>query len=791
MLDRFSRAREAERLNDKGWLPKAVAGPLVSGRPQRAPWGKPGSVLRRLPIALAAGLLLAACAGTEVQDGAAYPDQRSADDLSPLVAPPPAGGQPRSTYSVAPAPVPRLVTGEPWVIGDGPGVAGDAAAETPEASAEEQESWAVQGSGRFVRPATRPPAPAKGPGDITLNFENTDIREVVKVILGDLLGLNYILDPGVQGAATLQTGRPLTRDDLLPTLETLLRMNAGVLVYSDGVYRVLPSAGAARGTLVPQLGDDQQALPNGFKLKVVPLRYVSAVEMEKILNPLAPEGSIIRVDGPRNLLVLAGTGPELDNLLDTIEIFDVHWLKGMSVGFFPLEFIEVDALMKDLDAVFGEQAESPLSGVIRLVPIDSANGLLVVTQNPEYLDEVGGWVKRFDRPSAGGGDTQRLYVYRVKNGEAVVLAELLTSLFSDREGGAYRTPQASLAPGLTPVTLKSEGQQEQASKSTPRPTPGTTATTLGPSGGEPSTAGLVSEIKVVADETNNSLLVLATPRDYDKIREALEKLDIVPLQVLIEATILEVTLSDEFEFGLQWFFRFGNVAQVGQNNSTSAISAPTPAPAGRPLAILPGFSWSFLSNSGDVLAVLSALSSETAVKVLSSPSVMVLDNQTASIDVGDEIPTLSQSQASTEGTTITNAIQYRSTGVQLSVTPRVNPGGLVIMEVSENVSNQGDPGVGGSPIIQNRKIDSVVAVQSGQVVVLGGLIRENVDNGQKGIPGLYKIPVLGLAFGVKSESASRTELVVILQPKVISSRADADLVIEDFRKKLKGLEKRF
>jgi general secretion pathway protein D len=685
---------------------------------------------------------------------------------------------------VAPAPVPRLVTGERWLVGE----AGGEIAQDGQAPGREQEGWVVKGTGEFVASPERPAAPVRGEGDITLNFENTDIREVVKVILGDLLGLNYILDPGVQGSATLQTGRPLSRDDLLPTLETLLRMNAAVLVYEDGVYRVLPSASGARGSLVPQLGDDQKPLPTGFNITVVPLRYVSAVEMEKILNPIAPEGSIIRVDGPRNLLVLAGTGSEVDNLLDTIEIFDVHWLQGLSVGFFPLEFIEVDVLVQDLDAVFGEQAESPLAGVLRLVPIASANGLLVVTQNPEYLDEVGGWVKRFDRPSAGGGDTQRLYVYRVKNADALDLADLLTNLFSDREGTS-RTSRASIAPGLAPVTLRSGGNEESATSTTTTRSAARTASTLGPRAGESGLAGLVSEIKVVADEVNNSLLILATPRDYEKIREALDKLDIVPLQVVIEATILEVTLSDSFEFGLEWAFRFGNTNVVSLGGAGADDGGDTP---GGVIGSGSAFSWSFVSGSADVRAILTAVASETALKVLSSPSVMVLDNQTASIDVGDEIPTLTASQSSSEGVSITNSIQYRKTGVQLQVTPRVNPGGLVIMEVNENVSNQADqPGLDGSPIIQNREIKSTVAVQSGQVVVLGGLIRENNDNNRSGVPGLYKIPVLGWAFGNTSESASRTELVVILKPRVISNRADADMVVEDFRKRLKGLEKRF
>ena len=651
------------------------------------------------------------------------------------------------------------------------------------APASKAEGWEVTGSGRFIK-SLAPAAVAPEAGEITLNFENTDIREVVKVVLGDLLDINYILDPGVKGNATLQTGRPLRLDDLLPTLETLLRMNGAALVMVDGIYRVVPAAQAVRGTLTPQLGDRRKALPSGYNLQVVPLRYISVVEMAKILEPLAQESSMVRVDTARNLLVLAGTAQEIQLLLETIEVFDVHWIRGLSVGFFPLDNVEAGDILKDLEAVFGADAEGPLAGVLRVVPISSANGLLAVTQNPEYLKEVGKWIRRLDEAGATGSAAKRLFVYRVRNGDAAEMAGLLTELFAtDVTASRGVASSASVAPGKTPVTMRTsdkKAQETPAARTTARPAVATIAEESG---------RLSDEIKVVADEANNSLLILATPSDYEKVRNALERLDIVPLQVLIEATIIEVDLVDDFQFGLQWYF---DQYYGGGYTGTSALTnASGGIPGEGPQFSAQGFAWTLLSGSNTVKAVLTALAEDSLANVLSSPSVMVLDNQSARIQVGDQVAIPTQALTDTTSTNITNSIEYRDTGIVLSVTPRINPGGLVLMEIEQEVSNVKEGSDPDRPTISTRNISSSIAVDSGKTVVLGGLIRDEKSQGKEGIPGLYKIPVLGWAFGSQNERTRRTELVVMLTPRVIASGADAQDVVDDFRIRLKGLEGAF
>lgn len=665
------------------------------------------------------------------------------------------------------------------------------------------------GTGNFIKkPRTgSEEKTATAEPEVTLNFENTDIREVARVILGDLLGVSYILDPRVNGAVTLYTGRPLPQNALLSTLETLLRMNGAAVVQVDGVYQVLPLANAVKGLVTPQLGEYSNALPQGYSVQIVPLRYISANEMNTILTPLAPEGSVIRIDTVRNLLILAATRPELSKLLDTIQMFDVDWMRGISVGFFPLKYANIEDVMKGYETVIAE-AEGSFSGLFKVIPIPSANSLLIVTQRPEYLDKAREWIGQVDQLGAAGGALPRLFVYKVRNVDAVALSEVIGSLFEGKGGGSG-TKQATVAPGETSAQLKSTtdtGRSSRSSTSSKSSSLSSTSSSKGSSstskmggavGGKGRSGGthafgqgaemFEAGLRVVADATNNSLLILATPRDYAIILEALEKLDVVPMQVVIEATIVEVSLTGKFKFGLQWFFESNH---GGDRTSLFTLTGDKSIINGDG-ALATGFQWTLLNSADKVRAVLNALADDSLVNVLSSPSVMVLDNQSARIQVGDEVPIVTQQQQSVSTTSnLVNSIQYRDTGVVLQVTPRVNPGGLVIMDVDQEVSNISTQKVEGidSPIIRTRNIKSSVAVQSGQVVVLGGLIRDEKANTKSGLPWLSNIPVMGWAFGQTGEDTTRNELVVVLRPRVIAHAEDARDVLQEFRNRLKGLQ---
>jgi general secretion pathway protein D len=660
-----------------------------------------------------------------------------------------------------------------------------------------------RGTGTFVRRISAPTVDTS-PGDVTLNFDGTDIREVVKVVLGDLLQVNYVLHPAVQGVASLETGRPLRREHLIPTLETLLRMNNAAIVYHNGTYEVVPLANAVQGNLVPQLGESTRALPEGYSIQVIPLQYIGAEEMNSILEPLAPEGSIIRVDNLRNLIVVAGTSPEMGNLIDTIRVFDVDWMAGLSVGFFVLEYARANEVVTQLEGLLADDSGNPFKGLFRFIPVESANSLLVISPQEKYIQQARNWIERLDLAEASGGASLRLYVYRVKNGDAENLADVLSQLFGGGDSRERRGSLGGVAPGLGSSSIGSSGigfrsvnainalgdaegnaSSGDSGRDIGRGTLGGGTSTRRGDGGS-RTIELSSEVSIVADAVNNSLLVRSSPKDYKKILDALKQLDIVPLQVLVEATILEITLSGSLAYGVQWDF-FG-LATKDHRSRISWTTGGIPIPPG---GISPGFNWSVIARPDKIRARLSALAAEGLVNVLSSPSLMVLDNQTAKMQVGQQVPVPTTQQQGTSTTDrVVNQIEYKDTGVVLSVKPRVTPGGLVQMEIEQEVSTPLRETPSG-PSFQTRRITSTVAVRSNQAVVLGGLISDVRNDTKSGVPGLYGLPYIGALFGERGKDATRNELVVVLTPKVIANDQDIESVTEDFRGKLRGLEFKF
>jgi general secretion pathway protein D len=437
-----------------------------------------------------------------------------------------------------------------------------------------------------------------------------------------------------------------------------------------------------------------------------------------------------------------------------------------------------------LQAIVGSVENNPLQGMFRIVPVEEANGILVVTPQKRYLQTAAEWIPRLDRiESQETGTHRRLYVYQVQNGDAQDLADLLQQLYSS-SGTTSQTKAAKVAPGKTVETLSSSTQSDGITTTTT----GVQATNLKLSS---STSEYVQgEVWVVADIKHNSLVITATPDEYATISSALERLDLRQLQVMVEATIIEVSLEGRLEYGLQWAF---NTSVSGNNYPGSgSLDLDTDSGLSR---VLPGFNFSILTAAKDVRAVLSALAKDSLIRVLSSPSVMVLDNETATIQVGDQVPIVNrQSQSTnTSDSSIINNISYRDTGVLLEVTPRVNPGGLVTMEVKQEVSaaSTTTSSTVNSPTISTRKIDSTVSVRNGEALVLGGLIKDQDSDVKAGLPFLSKIPILGWLFGQTSKSSNRTELVVVLVPTVIDGSNDIDKVVDSFREKLKGLKGAF
>jgi general secretion pathway protein D len=647
----------------------------------------------------------------------------------------------------------------------------------------------IPGSGVFVKPATAAAAPT-GPQDIVLNFEGADLREVVRVVMGDMLGENYTIDPKVNGSVTIHTSQPINKAAVTPILDTVLRMNGAAMVRENGTYKIAPLNSALRGTTTPQLGN----LQPGYSVQIVQLQFIAAREMSKILEPLLPEGSILRVDETRNLLMLAGGEGEMRHAMETVGVFDLDWLAGMSVGLFTLKSVDVKSILPELDLLFSDKSKSPFAGMLRIIPIERMNAVFVVSPRPQYLEQARVWVDRLDRN--GGKSGTRLHVYPVQNGSAEKIASLLGQVIGGKS--STTTAPATVAPGLTGTSLQSSsGGAGGASAGTggasgaalPNAAAATGPGAVASGSGEALGLGAGSTIKIIADRDNNALIILANGAEYEKIEEAIKKLDVVPRQVLVEVTIAEVTLNGALSYGLEWFFNSNNNLS-GKLFNTKGSALPTGTdPAGTVTPIMP-FTAVWRTTGGNISAVLSALASNTKVNVLSSPHIMVTDNQVAKINVGASVPVAGAS--TTTGTSVITSVNYVDTGVVLSVRPHINSGGLVTLEVSQEVSDvQAGLTTDGlaSPTINKRSAQTIVAVQSGDTMVLAGLIKDDKTAGSSGIPLLSEIPVVGALFGAKADTSTRRELIITITPRVVADNTQAREVTAEFRKKLTGMRK--
>lgn len=632
------------------------------------------------------------------------------------------------------------------------------------------------GTGVRVKAPTIPTFQQKS-GEVTLSFEGADLREVVKTVLSDIMKESYIMDPRVAGSITLHTKRPIAKSAVLPTLETVLRMSGAVLLrQEDGVYQVIPANMAGKGNLTPRLGEIGKPLPSGYSIQVVPLKFIGAADMTKLLEPILPEPGAVRVDLLRNLLILSGSEPELRHMFETIEMFDLDWMAGMSVGLFTLQNVEVKTIVGDLEHLFGDKSMGPLAGALRLLPIERLNAVLVVTPQAKYLDQARTWIERLDRSGTGSGG-QSLYVYQVQNGKAEQLASLLNDAFG-KKSAQKALPAPTLAPGVKPAEVKAGDAKAPAPASSDSLTVryGDKFTATATSG---DSLSVPQDVRIIADKDNNALLVLATPADYDKIELALRKLDVVPRQVLIEVTIAEITLKDELEFGLEWFMKSG-----------SRVSSQLDAGAAGITKLAPGLAYSWTSLSGDITGIMNLLATNSKLKIISSPHITVADNQKASIQVGDQVPTITQTQtASTTTTGVISSVQYLNTGVLLNVTPRVNASGLVTLEINQEISNASKTTSStiDSPTIQKRTAQSTVTVQSNETLVMAGLIKEENSRGSDGLPLLSEIPLLGGLFGNQTRSDNRTELIILITPRVLHTVRQASAVTDEYRKRITGL----
>jgi general secretion pathway protein D len=694
------------------------------------------------------------------------------------------------------------------------------------------------GSGRFIGPVSEQGELSSGismtGADVTLDFVGVDVRDVARSVLGGLLHVSYVVDPAVKANVTLQTGAPVPRARVLPILTDALQISGVALAERGGVYQLVPIGNATHDAPLGGLSG------GGYVTRAVTPQYVAVGELQHVLEPLLPPGSSVQADPSRNLLIVTGTEANVADILRDVSTFDVDYLRGMSFALLPLKNAQAREVAKDVTTLLGS-GRGTIGGLVSVSAIDRLNAVLVTSMQPSYIARVRAWVDHLDRSSTGSD--QRLYVYRVQNGRASDLAAVLRRALglagapeaeqgnagssggnarqqgdANDNGGSSGAGSASNVLGRAPSVLldalpggaapqsQQTGQGGTAqsqnglvsgsgfptSQSAPAAGYGAPSPSAGPSAAEE------SGLRITSDEVNNALVISATPDEYAHISAALQKLDITPLQVVIDATIAEVTLTNQLQYGLQYYIQSGDfrallsspTTTTTTGTTTSTSSATTPGNVISPFQsfnYIPGLNIAITGASGSAV-ILQALSQLTRVQVLSSPNLLVLNNQSARIQVGDQVPIATQSAVSTvtSGAPTVNSIEYRDTGVILNITPRVNASGLVLLDISEEVSAAGSTTTStiASPTITQRRIRSSVAVSDGQTIALGGLIQDQRTKGKNGVPFLQDIPVLGWLFGTHNDQLTRTELIALITPHVIRSSDDAAAVTEELRQKL-------
>jgi general secretion pathway protein D len=639
-----------------------------------------------------------------------------------------------------------------------------------------------------------------GPGTYSLNFDDADLSEVAKVILSDILGQNYVLSPKVMGKVTLNTTEALRKDELLPTLEMVLRMNNAALVKDGKIYHIEPISEALYGSTVA-------GGTTGYQSRVIPIRNVAAQEIADILKPLVHDKTILKVDGNRNTIMAQGTVDELARVMDIVSTFDIDVLRGRSFALFPLTHVEPDKVIEELETVFNVSSGKDANEFFKFLPIERMNAILAVTHQANYLRDIENWIYRLDRAnteSAGG-----VNVYRVQNMDAEELADTLNDIFGG--GGGSRDKSAKVAAGRKSGEASNKSASDNSSD--PSSSTGSSSSSKKKSKSDKSSRSRSgggnkdNDINIVADVANNSLIIMATPQEYAKIMPVVKQLDIMPLQVLIEATIAQVNLGDTLKYGIQWYLSTHRMG-IGSTGNSPTQDADASSVAGKlsnaaqvaGLAAATG-GLSAIYSSGSIKALLAAQAGLGNVKVISSPSLMVLNNQEAKINVGDQVPIQTSSLqnaiagsgtdsgSNNNGFAQANQIQYKDTGVILEVTPRVNSSGMVLLDLSQEVSKPVETltGVTSSPTIQKEKIESTIAVKDGETLALGGLIQTTNTYNKSGIPFLHELPLIGPLFGTTQNDEQRTELVILLTPKVVKTKQDARVVTEELKRKLSDI----
>ena len=604
---------------------------------------------------------------------------------------------------------------------------------------------------------------------LVFNFDNADLTEVIRT-LAELLEINYMLDAGVGGTVTIHTSGELSKKDLFPIFYQILDVNGLTAVKQNKIYKIIQAKDAPRLPIMSRVGRDDLLLQPEERVivQIIPLHFVSVAEMSKVLTPfISTDGTIISKENT-NVLIVVDKSYNIKKVLRLVSVFDTDVFERMNHRFYSIQYGDVDSLVGILDKLLSSYGDA-VKADVNFIPITRLNILLAMSSNSKIFNKLDEFIEKYDVPSEN--TESGIYFYPVKNGQAADIADILNKVFTGKTDKKSERPGTEAASALrNPLGMeaKAAAKAAKAKKTEPKPVSGADAT-MG-------SGTLRGEVKITTDESRNSLIIEATPADYHIVKNLLKKLDILPRQVLIEVTLAEITLDKSTQMGVEWSYVKGNA-----NMSTSLLNA-TMGNSGLNFTI---------GNPQRWTAALSALASENKVNILSSPSILASNSKPASIDISTEIPVASSQYQYTDSSDnlFETDIEYRDTGIMLSVTPNINESGLVTMDIDQEISEQAsNVSVGNQeyPSFFKRSTTTTLTVQSGQTIVIGGLIKETTSDGESGTPWFINIPVLNFLFGKTKDELSKNELIILITPYVIDTADDVDAITNEFKAKLGG-----
>ncbi|MEW6593740.1 MAG: type II secretion system secretin GspD [Thermodesulfobacteriota bacterium] len=639
--------------------------------------------------------------------------------------------------------------------------------------------------------------PAAAGQEIGLNFDNADIYEFIQVV-GDVLGFDYIVDPQVKGVVNIRSGKAIGKENLYVVFKKILNIN-GVDIRREGeLYYIYPSKAPSTPTVQPPSAIAGLKDSSRMIMQLVPVMHLHASEAAKLIQPYLSERGLIHTLEHQNTLIIQDFESKVIDSLSVLARVDVSPLATLKVRLVRIEkaplFQLRDELLEIMNAfkVNKKEFES-----LSIVPMERVNSLLLVSKSEFLLDTADSWIRELDAVPSEGRDN--IYIYNVRNSVASELATLVNSLIS---GEDLSGTQGKIDKGATKTTKKdaketkssfTDANKDKDSKTSDTAAGSKTDTTEGGITAQSLSAkGLAGlrfsgEPMLLSDDTRNVILIRALQPDYSRIVKILERLDNLPRQVLIEVMVAEVRLTDSWEFGVEWALK-NNKLKIGPTNyeqtfSTSFGSSVTTAATG-------GFTYSVLRGA-DIVGLINAIASETDVSLLSSPQILVLNNEEATVNVGDQVPivTTATERGTSETPVVDKTVQYKDTGTILTVRPRINYDGVIILEVNQQVSQASTTKTSGidSPTISTREIKTKLAVKNGQSILMGGLIRKDGDVTENKVPLVGDIPLLGWLFKYEKNTTTKTELLVMITPHVIESEDVLDQYIRQFQEKTNEL----